>query len=284
MENYLLVALVAFFCETVDSSLGMGYGTILTPVLLLAGYEPLEIVPLILFSEFITGILAAGLHHKKGNVKFTRDSKESKVALTLALCSIIGTISAVFISLSIPRVVVKGYIAFLLLIIGSTNMISFNKEHQFSWKKISMLGIVASFNKGLSGGGYGPVVTGGQLLSGLNGKSAVAITSLAEGLTCLVGVVSYLFLNQGFIDWYLGLALIGGALCSIPISVNVVKIISEIKLRIILTGMVFTLGLLTFVKTFSSLIRPENLPLVIVTVLITIPFGYVWGNNHGNPL
>jgi hypothetical protein len=29
----------------------------------------------------------------------------------------------------------------------------------------------------MSGGGYGPVVTGGQLLSGVNGKNAIAITS-----------------------------------------------------------------------------------------------------------
>jgi len=40
---------------------------------------------------------------------------------------------------------------------------------------------------GLSGGGYGPLVTSGQVIFGVPAKSAVAITSLAEGITCLAG-------------------------------------------------------------------------------------------------
>ncbi|GAF92609.1 unnamed protein product, partial [marine sediment metagenome] len=35
----LVIFLAALFCEYIDSSLGMGYGTTLTPVLLLAGFE-----------------------------------------------------------------------------------------------------------------------------------------------------------------------------------------------------------------------------------------------------
>ena len=31
----------------------------------------------------------------------------------------------------------------------------------------------------MSGGGYGPVVTGGQIFSGVNGNNAVGITLLA---------------------------------------------------------------------------------------------------------
>lgn len=40
-------------------------------------------------------------------------------------------------------------------------------------------------------GGYGVVVTGGQILSGVNGNNAVGITSLAEELTCIVGVIVF---------------------------------------------------------------------------------------------
>jgi len=66
----LIVPIVAFsfVCELVDSSLGMGYGTTLTPVLLLLGYEPLDVVPAVLFSEFITGVLAGVFHHEFGSV------------------------------------------------------------------------------------------------------------------------------------------------------------------------------------------------------------------------
>ena len=41
---------LAFVCEFVDSTLGMGYGTSLTPILLLMGFEPLQVVPAVPFS------------------------------------------------------------------------------------------------------------------------------------------------------------------------------------------------------------------------------------------
>ena len=43
-----LLLLGCFVCELVDSSLGMGYGTTVTPLLLAAGYSPLDIVPAVL--------------------------------------------------------------------------------------------------------------------------------------------------------------------------------------------------------------------------------------------
>ncbi len=49
----LTIILFAFICEYVDSSLGMGYGTTLTPLLLIMGYNPLQIVPAVLLSELI---------------------------------------------------------------------------------------------------------------------------------------------------------------------------------------------------------------------------------------
>ena len=58
------VTIIAFFCEYLDSSLGMGYGTTLSPLLLILGYDPLQIVPALLVSELITGLSAAFFHQK----------------------------------------------------------------------------------------------------------------------------------------------------------------------------------------------------------------------------
>ena len=55
VELSVPIILLAFVCELVDSSLGMGYGTTLTPILLLFGYDPIVIVPAVLFSEFLPG-------------------------------------------------------------------------------------------------------------------------------------------------------------------------------------------------------------------------------------
>jgi len=52
-SKVFILILICFVCELMDSSLGMGYGTTLTPILLAIGYEPLQIVPTILLSGIL---------------------------------------------------------------------------------------------------------------------------------------------------------------------------------------------------------------------------------------
>jgi len=266
----------AFLCEYLDSALGMGYGTTLTPVFLLMGYSPMQIVPAILLSELISGILGAFFHHREGNVNLKPTNAEAfkirnmlsplgyienvkktfplhlKVALLLAACSIVGTVAAVFIAVSIPKFWLKLYIGCLVLSMGIIILICFNKNFKFSWKKITLLGLIASFNKGMSGGGYGPVVTGGQILSGVDSKSAIGITSLAEGLTCLVGVTMYALISKTPVVWELAPYIIIGAVLSVPLSAKSVKFISNKHLKLAIALLTIVLGLLTITKTIIS--------------------------------
>ncbi|HHR85253.1 MAG TPA: sulfite exporter TauE/SafE family protein, partial [Candidatus Acetothermia bacterium] len=61
--NVLLLIPVRFLGELLDSSLGMLYGTILSPVLIIAGYDPLVVVPSILITQALSGFVAAIGHH-----------------------------------------------------------------------------------------------------------------------------------------------------------------------------------------------------------------------------
>ncbi len=273
----IIIAIVAtaFFCEYIDSTLGMGYGTTLTPLLLIMGFRPLQIVPVILLSELISGLLAAFFHHREGNVNlkpkttnisiivrklkslgYIESFKRGiplhlKVAILLAVCSIVGTIAAVFVAVNIPKFWLKLYIGCLVLSMGIIIIVCFNKEFSFSWKKIIALGLIASFNKGMSGGGYGPVVTSGQVLSGVEGRSAVGITSLAEGLTCLVGVITYIFVSRNPLDWKLAPFIIIGAVASVPFCAKSVKKISKKKLKLAIAVITIILGAFTIIKTFK---------------------------------
>ena len=267
------IAAIAFCCEYMDSTLGMGYGTTLTPVLLLMGFSPMQIVPVVLLSELVTGLLAGFFHHREGNVNSKPETTDFslimnqlkalgyvesfrrgvplhlKVALLLAACSIVGTVLAVFLAVNIPKFWLKMYIGCLVLSMGVIMIVCLNREFRFSWKKITTLGVIASFNKGMSGGGYGPLVTGGQILSGVEGKSAVGITSLAEGLTCLVGVVTYLLVCRNPIDWTLAPVIVVGAVCSVPLSAVSVKRISSRHLKMAIAVITIVLGTLTVVRT-----------------------------------
>jgi len=250
VQIFLVITILAFFCELIDSTLGMGYGTTLTPVLMLFGFGPLAIVPCILLSELLTGITAGLAHHKAGNVNFNRGSIHIKIALVLAVCSIVGATIAVFVAINIPKLWLKTYIGLLVLGMGIIILLTLNKNYKFSWKKIIGLGSIASFNKGMSGGGYGPVVTGGQILSGVNGNNAVGITSLAEGLTCVVGVVVFVIVSPESVNWSLAPSLIIGAMLSVPFSAFIVKKLPTRTLKIAIGTLTLTLGLVTLIKVF----------------------------------
>ena len=249
IQIFLILIILAFFCELIDSTLGMGYGTTLTPVLMLFGFGPLAIVPCVLLSELITGVTAGLAHHKAGNVNFNHGSIHLKIAIVLATCSFIGATLAVFIAINIPKPWLNTYIGLMVLGMGVLILLTFNKDFRFSWKKIIGLGSIAAFNKGMSGGGYGPVVTSGQILSGVKGKNAVGITSLAEGLTCIVGVIIFVVSPEA-IDWGLAPSLIIGALLSVPFCTFIVKKISTKILKISIGTLTLILGVVTIIKVF----------------------------------
>jgi len=249
-EFSILIIFLAFICEYVDSSLGMGYGTTLTPLLLILGYNPLQIVPAILLSELVTGLSAAFFHHKFKNSNFKIGSTDFKIATVMAGCSIIGALAAVFIALNLPVFYIKLYIGLVIFSMGVFILVSLNRKYKFSWKKIVSLGLLAAFNKGISGGGYGPLVTGGQILSGVKSKNAIGITSLAEGLTCLVGVITYLIFTDHTIEWHLAPSLVLGAILSVPFAAYTVKRFKGERLKLIVGISTLILGLVILRKLF----------------------------------
>lgn len=239
--------LFAFFSEYIDSSLGMGYGTTLTPVLLIMGFRAMDVVPAILFSEFLSGVSAGLLHHRLGNVDLGRGTRSRKVTGILAICSVVGTVVAVVAAVRLPASIVRGYIGVMILGIGLFIILSSGSRFGFSWAKIIGLGSIAAFNKGISGGGYGPLVTGGQVVIGVPEKNAVGITSLAEGLVCLVGLTLYLLL-EGPLAWHLAVPLATGAMLSVPAATVTVKVLPEALLRRSIGYATMFLGTLSLIK------------------------------------
>lgn len=270
----ITIMLMAFACEYVDSTLGMGYGTTLTPLFLLMGFGPSEIVPAILVSELCTGLLAGVCHHAEGNVNFRPNNngflrvheiihpvkyyhtlRESlpmhlKIALLFGICSAIGAVAAVYVAVNIPKFWLKMYIGVLVLSMGILILVFFNRKLKFSFAKVTGMGLLASFNKGISGGGYGPVVTAGQVLSGVEGKSAVGITSLAESITCFVGVIMYLLIGKD-VSWKLAPWIVVGAIASVPLSAKSVKFMSERKLKLAIAVITILLGVYTLYNTLK---------------------------------
>jgi len=246
---FLLIILFAFIAEFINAIFGGGHGTILTPLLIMLGFSPLAIVPSILLAEVVSGLLVSIAHHKIGNVDFGKNSNHLRIAGWLSILSIIGVILAVIVTLNMPVFIVETYIGLMIIGMGIVILLTINKSFKFSWRKLMMLGIFASFNKALSGGGYGPIITAGQILTGSESRHAVSISSLAKGLTNGIAVLTYLIIGEKT-NWVLAPSLVAGAIISVPLTACTVKKMKEKMLRFFIGIFILVLCVITLIKIF----------------------------------
>ena len=272
VETVILIVLGGFVCEFIDASMGMMFGTILSPVLIIAGFEPVLVVPSILLSQALGGFTASIFHHRLRNVNlalttknpkiiakklselgylesFKRGTtKDMKVSFCIVSLGIVATIIAALTAISIPKAVLKTYIGILVLVMGIILLLC--PVFKFSWKKMIVVGILSAFNKGISGGGFGPVVTSGQVLAGRDGKSSIGATTFAEAPICIAGFLTFLII-KGISDWNLVVLLSMGALLGAPLGALLTsKFKSEKRLKIILGLLTLVLGTWTLVRTW----------------------------------
>jgi uncharacterized membrane protein YfcA len=243
-----VLAAIAFCCEFVDSSLGMGYGTTFTPLLLIMGYDLKTVVPVILLSEFLTGMTAGGFHHALGNASFKPRSRDSRVAVVLGGAGVFGALVAVQFLTRVPRLWARLYFALMITAMGLVILARRNGNYRFSWSKLVGLGLISSFNKGMSGGGYGPLVVGGQLLSGCDAKNAVACTSIAESLVCLVGLIGFAIAGV-FPTPALAIPIVVGAVLSAPCASAMTRYLNNrLDLKRLVGMIVLVLGIVCLFK------------------------------------
>jgi len=268
---FLSIIVLAFISEYIDAAMGMGYGTILSPILIIMGFNPLVSVPAILLSQALGGFSASVFHHKFKNASFKTNSKDMKIALVIIFSGISATILATCIAISIPSIVVKTYIGSLVVLVGC--VLIFNITSMFSWKKIVALSILSAFNKGISGGGFGPILTGGQIIAGQDHKNAVAVTTLAEAPICIISFLTYLIANANaslstsifkssfnellaklfspqVFHLELTLALIIGAILGAPLGALLTKKLKKHLMKRILGFLILLLGIWSLYKTY----------------------------------
>ncbi len=245
------IAPVAFVSEYLDSGLGMGYGTALAPILILMGFAPLQVVPAILISQLITDVAACISHQSCANVDFKLNSPDLKIALMLGLISSVGVLVSVLLAIRIPKWLLTLYIGLLVTAMGGLILFTAKRPIAMSWGRIMGISFLASFNKGISGGGYGPLIMGGQILSGINAKNAIGITAFAEAITCVVGFAGYLLMGKT-IDWKLTLILLASAVPAVPVAALTVRAVPSGRLKRYVGLLITVLGLFTILRFASS--------------------------------
>ncbi len=248
---FFLLMAMAFVAEMIDSSLGMGYGTILSPVLILMGFPPLVVVPSILISQSFGGFTASIFHHRFENVSLSRHSRDGRIVILITVLGIVAVVGAAILATEISRKALKTYIGALVLAMGL--ILLSRLRFRFSWRKMIGVGILSSFNKGMSGGGFGPVVTAGQIIAGHGHKRAIGVTTAAEAPICIIGFIAYCFLKGSDAivrEWIVFIPLLAGSVMATPLGAMITKKFPEKKMRPCLGVLVTVLGVWTLYKTW----------------------------------
>lgn len=260
-ELILLIIILAFLFETMDSAAGMGFGTCLAPLLLLFGYTPLQIVPTLLISESLTGLIDAFFDHEFKNVHFSFFplNDTTKYTLWIALFGCIAIIASVFLgyyALNFSDVIIKIYVAILVLFMGILGLIRIRIRNKSIDRPISrpkaLLGFaaLAGFNKGIGGGGYGPIVTMGQIYSGVYEKSATAIVSFSEALVSITGILTFFLISLVGVDVDLVLlpSIFTGGFIAAILSPYLVRVLPNRIWRIIIPFYAIGIGIFLLLK------------------------------------
>ncbi|MBD3185922.1 TSUP family transporter [Candidatus Bathyarchaeota archaeon] len=287
IQLMILILIFAAIFNFMDASLGMGYGTTLTVLLLLMDYGPDQIVLPILVSGFISGMLTSMFHvlyknmsiggekrvrvvdlqvqdeAEMGSVKFSMASKDmtqdSKIVIVFTICGIISALfgaafSALLYKEPLAEFIIKCYITILVMALGFLMIGMKRIKGSFSFKKVVTIGAIAGLNKSISGGAFGPVVVAGQMMIGREGKESIASTALSEALISITGIATFLitdiFSADQLIDYRLIPALLIGACIMSPFAPLMTKNINQDKFNKLISAGLITLSVVMLIKIF----------------------------------
>jgi uncharacterized membrane protein YfcA len=119
---------------------------------------------------------------------------------------------------------------------------------------MSAAGIISAFNKGISGGGFGPVVAGSLVIVGQEAKAAVATTVAAEVPVCVAGFLTYLVAqgqSNDVVRWDLTLVLCVGAGVAGTLGPWATRYLAKWRMHLVLGVFIAVLGIWTIVKSWG---------------------------------
>lgn len=264
---FILILLLGLISKLVDSTMGLGYGTMSVPLLLIVGYPIERVVPAVLISEFLSAALTALFHAIQGNMRIEQESRDVRVSAVFSTLGIIGAFVGVLIGVTMSELFVTVYVSITIIIVGT--LVAQGFRWYFSWPKVTIFGFLAALNKGLSGGGYGPLVAGGQILSGRDGSRAIATTAVAEAIVTAGSWLLYWWFGTAILSlesfMELEIPLLIGSIISAPLSAYLIKVLPHeettrlVGIAAVILG-IYTLGKTIFGDTIS----------IIITLLVAI--------------
>lgn len=247
----IIIIILGAIAAFVDNAFGMGFGT-LTPVLTALGFSPIVVVPVILIAQMSAGLSGSIFHAIFRNVELdSKEKRDVKVTVLLTVAGMLGMTVAIFLAINLSELIINIYIGVMILVVG---IIMVKKlGFRFSWNKMYIISGLASFNKAISGGGYGPITTSGQVISGRDHEESVATSVISESFLSGYGFLLY-FLFEGVQNFAITLdlmiVLVISAVIATPLGALTADRLDKGKAKKIIGYISIALGIFTLLRLF----------------------------------
>ncbi|XXM73260.1 sulfite exporter TauE/SafE family protein [Lysinibacillus sphaericus] len=258
MRKLLIFALVGFFAQLVDGSLGMAFGLTSSSLLLAYGVAPAVASASIHMSEIATTAASGLSHFKFGNVN-------KRMALLLAIPGAISAfLGAAFLS-HVPGGLIKPYIYTFLLLLGVYIFVRFLLGQRKGVKKedgpgtrlrkrfLFPLGAIAGFFDAVGGGGWGPINTPVLLANKhTSPREVVGTVDTSEFIVTVAATAGFvIFLGWEQFNWFWVLAFVIGGVAAAPIAAWLVRILPAHLLGVLVGGFIVLTNLNTILKAIG---------------------------------
>lgn len=252
MRSLIVLAVIGFFAQLVDGSLGMAYGVTSTSLLLLAGIAPASASAIVHLSEVGTTLVSGAAHWKFGNVDWR----------VVAIMAVPGGIAAFFgahILVGLDGAAAKPVVSTILLGLGIYVLYRFLRlptaqpsfQGRLPKRLLVPLAAAAGALDAVGGGGWGPVGTPTLLASGkIAPRKVIGSIDTSEFVVAMGASLGFLTgLGAAGIDFAWVLALLAGGVVAAPIAAWLVRHLAPRILAVAAGGLIIFTNTRTLVNT-----------------------------------
>lgn len=244
MDVIILFMLFGFIAQIIDGTIGMGYGVILTTLLISMGIPPVSASASVHAAEIATTGVSGLSHQLHGNVDW-------KLVKKLLIPGVLGAILGAYLLTQLPGEKIKPFIALYLLAMGVFILWKAFRKAKASGhtKGIRILGFVGGFFDAIGGGGWGSIVTTQLVVQGKQPRLVIGSVNLTEFFVTVSQSIAFVLII-GLQYWKIiaGL-LIGGAIAA-PFAATLCKKLPAKILMILVGLLVVVLSMRTIIITW----------------------------------
>jgi siroheme synthase-like protein len=250
-RTFLVMLATGFLAQMVDGSLGMGYGTISTTVLLAIGVNPAIVSSRVHSARVFSSGVSGYSHHRFGNIN-------RKLFRTLVIPGIIGALIGAALAFvaqdysNYVRIPLSLYTLYLGYFIVRK---AFKKKNpNAKVKRAGWLASAGGFMDAFAGGGWGTLVTSTLISKRRSPRYVIGSVCLAEFFVVLASSITFFILLKS-IPLVDVAGLIIGGLIAAPIAARLVGKLPMKTMFVAVGALVILTSLTTFWKAFAAFLH-----------------------------